>query len=485
LDEPRLILRFRNYVKGIVGTEEHTKILHECGSVYWGWWKRKDEPNQNTLLANLMLPCLAILISPAEEVQFLAEIRNIHYGPPPDLRRVPEYYREESAQIPVWFELTRIEHSSYEANLGDRIARFSNTLFDADSIPQRSAGQFSVVSDSIHLLHLSDIHLGEDHNFLVSDQVPFTSAEPAISSKRLTLVDALRRDLDRIQIDAPAAVIVSGDVVSRSNWNNKIVIRFFEELAAALKVNYKAVFIVPGNHDFYRQNETPEQLLAINEEHEASFRNLRAHLYGCSPLDELNYTAQVFLERRNLELNVGLLSSARWTSVPGFFEYGFVGKEKYRAVLNDMAASSGRPSLRILVLHHHLLPIQPMEQPGESPKKSVSITLDAAEILKDAQESRVSLILHGHQHRPDVIKTARYRSENQNSGGLDEDMFVCAAGSAGSKILAPHQWNTYSLFSFAQDGRVRCVIRKLDPEDSQHGDVLNVDMPLHVIGPNS
>lgn len=140
-----------------------------------------------------------------------------------------------------------------------------------------------------------------------------------------------------------------------------------------------------------------------------------------------------------------------------------------------------RPCLRALVLHHHLVPIHPFVQPGFPHTRPVSITLDATEIIRDAQEAGVGLILHGHQHYPDIVKISRLRGgSNDDSSLLDEDIFICAAGSCGSSELPRHQWNTYTLLELAAN-RVCCRMRKLDPEDDDAGDVLNVNLPLRLI----
>ncbi len=101
--------------------------------------------------------------------------------------------------------------------------------------------------------------------------------------------------------------------------------------------------------------------------------------------------------------------------------------------------------------------------------------------MRDAQEAGVTLVLHGHQHRPDVAKISRLLRDSEVHHGLqDEDVFVCAAGSCGSKELPRHEWNTYTLFEFSED-KIHCRMRKLDPEDNHVGDVINIGLPLRLI----
>jgi 3',5'-cyclic AMP phosphodiesterase CpdA len=136
-----------------------------------------------------------------------------------------------------------------------------------------------------------------------------------------------------------------------------------------------------------------------------------------------------------------------------------------------------------VVLHHHLVPIQPVEQPGDKPKRPVSVTLDAAELLREMQAAGVSLVMHGHQHRPDAVKVARYRSESESKGFEGEDMYVFAAGSAGSRELPRHVRNTYSLFTFGQND-IKCDVRNLDPEGVYNGSALEAVVPIKTSKPS-
>lgn len=487
MGSPQLILRFRNYVNGVLGTEEHQRLIDRFGSAWWGWWKRDDEGDRSALLRELPKPFAATLISLSEEVQFIAQVREVKIGALPDLRRVPRYYRQKASEIPAWLKVVDIEPVEFDRVLAGILSRSSHTLLTPDELREirehDPAAIWEIESDYNQILHLSDVHLGVDHNFALPGEPTSSTPDPRKSSKRISLVEAIERDLKRLKSPGIAAIIISGDLVSRCEWDHDLVLRFFSELADAMNVEKRSILFVPGNHDFYRQNERPEDLNAIKYQHEMSYRGFLAQFHGTAPLEEINRTVRIGLRRQKFDLVFGFLNSARWTSIPDFFEYGFVGKEKYRSVLDDMKRLGHRPCLRGLVLHHHLVPIQPFEQPGLPPSRPVSITLDATEIVRDAQEAGVALVLHGHQHFPDVVKISRLRRMSNGHHGLrDEDVFICSAGSCGSRELPRHEWNTYSLIEFAED-KIHCRMRMLDPEDNQAGDVINIDLPLRLINP--
>lgn len=482
MDGSSLVLRFRNSVTGVLGTEEHRKLIRQFGSTWWGWWKRRDEESHRELLSNLQVPSTVTLISPAEEIQFTAEVRSVRLGEPPDLNRVPAYYREKANEIPAWFELTEIVAVELDQELLGALSHSLLTLLTPEMIDQLRRGSdvaasSEIESDYNYLLHISDIHLGDDHNFVLPGGQGASTPDPRRANKRISLVEAIRSDLDQLEVRGLAAVVVSGDIVSRCKWNYDLVLGFFSELADAVRVPRSSILLVPGNHDFYRQDEDPSNLDPVNYQHEMAYRGFCSEFHGTRPLAEINRTARISFRKEGFALVLGLLNSARWASVPNFFDYGFVGKEKYQSVLKDMRHLSAEPSVRALVLHHHLVPIQPMEQPGLSPTRPVSLTLDATELMRDAQETGVSLVLHGHQHRADIVKVARLRAGGGSNGLNDEDVYICSGGSCGSSDLPRHQWNAYSLFKFGRTG-ASCHMRTLDPEDNHHQDIVVVDLPV-------
>jgi hypothetical protein len=60
----------------------------------------------------------------------------------------------------------------------------------------------------------------------------------------------------------------------------------------------------------------------------------------------------------------------------------------------------------LLVLHHHLLPVYEREFVGDG--TGISLTLDAAKIMRRAQEVGVCIVLHGHEHFAKMINFASF-----------------------------------------------------------------------------
>lgn len=485
----RILLRFRDEVadpsgRKVSGIAEHQAIIIQRGHVLWGWWKRYDEPDRAQWLMTLPPPFWVDLVSLSEKRQFKAYVTKVEVGHDIDPTLVPPYYRDQLSHIHVWFRLGVIESQVFDESLITRIGVANATLFDTEQTIANAGSQGVISSSAVrwttinasstHILHISDLHLGEDHNFLGANEVPVTSVEAGQMSRRITLLQAIEADLQRLGIPSIAAVVVSGDIVTKCKWQLDVVAKFFESLLRTFSLRSEQVMVVPGNHDFYRQDAPPPQAL-LNYEHEKDFKLFRAQVFSTPPLDAIECGVDIICSSLPYRISFGLLNSARWTAFDGFSEYGFIGKERYKPVLTELSRRSD--AVRALVLHHHLVPIEPMVQPGMHPSRPASLTLDAAEILGDAQAAGVTLVLHGHQHRPDIAKISRLRHGIGAAEALDEEITIVAGGSAGSNQLAPHVRNTYTLLSFSATS-VRCLIREIDPEDRADGTFAQVDRPI-------
>ena len=67
-----------------------------------------------------------------------------------------------------------------------------------------------------------------------------------------------------------------------------------------------------------------------------------------------------------------------------------------------------RNTVRIAVLHHHLVPAPREEVPTtDYPLASVSVTVDAGAVIAGLQRHHFELALHGHQHVPAATNVSR------------------------------------------------------------------------------
>jgi predicted MPP superfamily phosphohydrolase len=474
----QLTLRFRDAsAPGHGAIAEHQELLAIHGRVLWGWWKREDEVDRSELWGSLSFPLDVTLVSTSEQLQYRAQVARVELGQPSDPELVPAYYRANVSSIAVWFELLSICEETYEPHLNSKIGGRLNTAFSPSDLmaPVSLQEPLRLSGSSGTFVCISDIHLDEaEHSFLLPDALPVASKDPSASERLVTLAQAIAADLRCCDAKPLDGVLVCGDIVSKGKWPLETVVSFFQDLSKALHIPLTRIFCVPGNHDFFRSSDDLDKSNPlVSYEHEHSYRAFRSQAFGVQVLEPLSYS--VFYSFQDFELRFGFLNSARWTPTPGFTEYGFVGRDAYLPILEKLAKDSPVACWKMVVLHHHLLPVQCVEKPGRKVERPVSITLDSVDLLADAQARDVDLVISGHQHSPDLKHVRQLSGSRVNTAGT----YVLTGGSSGSMQIAPRGWNTYTLLEFIKD-KARCRVRELDPANRHQGSFLDIYLERNI-----
>ena len=229
------------------------------------------------------------------------------------------------------------------------------------------------------IAHLSDIHCG-DPNFV-----------PSLMDRAIAEINELEPDI----------VICSGDLTTFGFKGEYLQAREYLD-----KLNSERLVVIPGNHDS---------------------RNV-----GYIHFEEL------FGERHSV-LHVEGVSVVAVDSSEPDLDNGQIGRGRYSWIEEQFAVPA---SMRIFVMHHHLLPV-----PGTGRERN--IVLDAADLLLTLIEQDVDLVLSGHKHVPFFW-------------GLN-GMLICNSGTAGTRRIrasTPPSWNelridatTVKVFTHYVDGR--------------------------------
>jgi hypothetical protein len=206
-------------------------------------------------------------------------------------------------------------------------------------------------------------------------------------------------------------------------------------------------------------------------EHERNYRFFRSELLDIdvkAPLEQVHR-----FDCGSFSIVIGALNSCT-VAATKLTEYGFVG-DQLSGVIEQLREPQGKPVFRALALHHHVVPIQDIETPT---KDGVSLTLDAAAVMKQAQQAGVRLIFHGHQHQPHLVKVANTYFTNGKWQGLDQELFVLAGGSVGADRLPNGTSNTYSILSLGEK-EIGIRIRSLAPDGNERREILDAVLPVH------
>lgn len=271
---------------------------------------------------------------------------------------------------------------------------------------------------AIKLLHISDVHLGNDWipRAVLSRRRWWKSVD-----KRITcgLIEAIREA-------RPDYIILSGDIVNKSHDRTfEAAARYLRYLFAQAGFDFMhKLLVVPGNHDvsFFPKRHPDDDgrlkkyvgfLRALFGEEDAAKRAFR------------------FVRRdANLRLIFACLDSTLRDRAPvAEGEVGSAQRQWLRSEIKRLREEIGEQYhsyVKVAVLHHHCVPIV-----GTSPKSERFMQLlDAGDVLELLDESEFQVVLHGHKHVPH--QQSRYRSDSSV-------LTVIGAGTATCVFLEDQQ----------------------------------------------
>ncbi|MCS3444981.1 MULTISPECIES: metallophosphoesterase family protein [Bradyrhizobium] len=449
---PAIALRFRDTIPNVDTIRAHRSVLHDKGSVWWGWWKKDFEEAHLAFLADLQAigSFVVSIVDRSTQRMFRANVSRLQIGrlEGAELDFVPDYYLDYEERVFAWFMLSSIEETSFDNEMAARFG--DHTLISLataeDNRAEKLAADTNVGSRSC-ILHLSDLHFGSDYAFATQRE------KLNIGDSRRTLTDCLSADLKRIgQLHNIAAVLVTGDFTTGGDWRDETrenVLQEFEALRDVLGLRPEQIIAVPGNHDIVRYpkgSSVDIAAIVLNNQttyqHEREFRTFVDELIGRNWKESLNYVHRIRLKDADLLLcllNSCTIAATEWT------EYGFVGTSGIDAIGALRDEPINRPTFKFVALHHHLLPVAGVEAPNS---KGVTLSLDASDLLDAAQNAGAHVALHGHEHMPRI---ARYQTVPLRAAPVTPPLHVISNGSAGGKRMPGNERNAYCLFELGAE----------------------------------
>ncbi|MDO8886096.1 metallophosphoesterase [Candidatus Oleimmundimicrobium sp.] len=186
---------------------------------------------------------------------------------------------------------------------------------------------------SITIVHISDIHAGSQY----------------------FVTNLMNRAVEEINEIAPDIVVVTGDLANQGFRQEFTTVEAFLS-----QINCKNKLIVPGNHDS---------------------RNV-----GYVHFED------IFGSRNNVLRFNGVVIVGVDSSEPDL-DSGRVGRERTKWALEQFSSKSN--DLKIMAMHHHLLPV-----PRTGRERNV--VFDAGDVLEALISNGVDIVLCGHKHVPYV-----------------------------------------------------------------------------------
>ena len=250
------------------------------------------------------------------------------------------------------------------------------------------------------LLHLSDLHLGDD---LLWRSV--TRLRPWWKRPSRGLTDGLK---DAIRKLRPDYIVISGDFVNKPNEKSfKQAAQYLRDLLADCGFDItRRLLVIPGNHDAsFAPRAQPDAASRLGE-----YRRFMQLLFN---EDDVEARKLRYMHRVDAEPVIFACMDSTLKDEPPIAE-GMIGQVQLRWLerevdeLKMFAPESGQ-LVKIAVVHHHCIPIK-----GSSPRSERFMPLlDAGDVLAAFDAHGFHLVLHGHKHHPHIAP--RYRSDGTMS----------------------------------------------------------------------
>lgn len=345
-------------------------------------------------------------------------------------------------------------------------------------------------TDKSHEISLTDSHKIEPHDFPRS----FRQAEPrnlnllwlsdlhfsikghhAFQDSPSTVGDSLSRSLEKAltdhEVNELAGVLISGDLTWEAHPKEY---RQAEELIHKAQSWARLVpydfLVCPGNHDLKFTKDpslknAPVPARVTRSRPRRAFVDFYQRLFYKQPNEYLS-SGRRFILGGAVPVEIVSLNSSLLEQRKGVFQgHGYVGDEQLRNAAQEMGwdGDLDRPRcFRIVMVHHHLVPVTFREQPVEG--WVYSVVLDAEALSRWIVHHRVNLVLHGHMHHPFYVRLSR--PVDPNKPGDDVHTFdVVGMGSTGVKEdhLGEVKKNVFGVLRFDR-GHVALTVYSVDPK---------------------
>ena len=502
-----LVLRYRD-LSSKNTIDLHSKVISKKGFVWWGWWAKPQEKVALDLFSEFSSIAksgghLKIYLLDSGKVELRSAIcTDICFDatgkviPSPQKNATPTYYSK--SDYLMWFKLEEISEAlpdpqcvinqfsyvkvdQHFASGESPFAAFDNKrVYDLEELIEQQCtiwylrdaltsdddrrivsyspgtgeadNSFSIDNNN-KLLWLSDLHFSTDHH----------AFRKTVGSDN-TLFTSLNQRLNAIRFNKFSRVLVSGDFSFRSSVDEFASARvFFDQMSSCYSISGSSYVFCPGNHDMqYAIEEYKDEDPVVLNYSEAKknyidfyekVRETKANRY-------IN-TVQRFVTANGILVEIIALNTCILQQDSTHFRgMGFAGNDQLRDLEKALKNTEKMNSVRVLVMHHHLLPVVFAEEPRVNPM--YSMLLDSEAISQFCMDNNVSVILHGHTHKDYYAEIIREWQK-----GKRKVIHVVGLGSTGAKRddLSEGAHNQFATLTFEPDV-LKIQIFELFPDGS-------------------
>ena len=467
-----IVLRYRD-LSSKNTIELHSKIIKEKEYVWWGWWAKPQEKVAMEVFGNLnkqiaengnlqvyLLDSGKIELRKATCTQIIFDISG-GVKPSPLKAATPKYYSK--SEYMIWFKFTdiseviqdadsEINNFSYlkiDEHFASGLSPFSafenKKVYDLKELVEQqctiwylreakstdenrrivsyapgtgNADTSFTIDKTNKMLWLSDLHFSNTHHAFVKNEGSDNS-----------LFNILKSKLDEIKFNKFSKVLVSGDFTFKSSIDEfQLAKKFFNQLSSCYSIEGSSYIFCPGNHDMqyakegYKDNDS----VVLNyDEAKENYINFYESTRETTANKYIN-TVQRFITSNGVLVEVIALNTCILQQDSEHFRgMGFAGNDQLSELSKVLKQTEKMGTLRILTMHHNLLPVQYSEKPQVNPM--YSMLLDSEAITQFCLKNNISVVLHGHTHKDYYSEITRKFEKNKKT------IYIIGLGSTGAK----------------------------------------------------
>jgi 3',5'-cyclic AMP phosphodiesterase CpdA len=322
---------------------------------------------------------------------------------------------------------------------------------------------------SLRIIHLSDVHFGEEHRF-GGEKAPggdFIPGGPSLAESIRADLAKLKADKANAEPEPPQIVCLTGDLTQKALGGEfEKAVRFCRELCEG-DARLGPLAVVPGNHDVDWTQDKGQ-----NTSRMRPWSLFRLELFG-----ERNDWAR---DARDACVRTDLVES-HGVIIAEINSCRFVQKDPstdtHRGRVSDEALSSletqleeldpevNRSCVKIALVHHHPILIPDLTEGG----RGYDAIVGSGDLLRTLRQYGFHLLLHGHKHIPftfteDSLSAQELSAqETEPQGRRGYPLFVVCGGSASSGDLpdqrpAVNCYNRIEIKWLPDAGQFRCRV---------------------------
>lgn len=487
-----IILRFRDL--SIADTIfEHNKIIGENHFVWWGWWAKPQETIPFKEFGQLNSACKEVglqvfLFDSGKRILYKAQCTEIVYKNAekcgsPDATKTPPYY--STMEYMAWFKFENISAPLSGADATKELKNYSyyrvddffvsghstfapfynKRIYSIDELAEQQRTIWFIRDfdrgDKSHEIHSysasmsngknvdTDFRLLSANSILWISDAHFSTDHHAFKVEHGNdnqLCIRLQKELERLSLTV-SHVIISGDLTFRAQADEySMAERFINDFNSIYNLNKACYSICPGNHDLRLSStgyKEGEKVTVASDEAKECYTDFYRRIYGIEPTESL-YSIKRLLTPDLVPVEIIIVNSVLLQQGEHFMGMGFVGNDQLNAIEKELSLTKDKPVIRILVMHHHLLPVMFSEKPAID--HMYSMMLDSEAISQFIIRNKINVVLHGHAHKEYYAEITREVEQ------IKHKYYILGTGSVGAiqEDLSDSRPNMFSTLSFSQ-----------------------------------